>query len=82
MRTPSEYKGKIFKLKKDSPTFLDIQEENKSSNVKDESTSIIIEDWAENVCRKETFYTKNKLYGHLDKSNLARMVSIDELEIE
>ena len=25
---------------------------------------------------------KNKLYGHLDKSNLARMVSIDELEIE
>lgn len=82
MRTPSKYKGKIFKLKKDSPTFLDIQEENKSSAVKDESTAIVIEDWAENVCKKETFYTKNKLYGHLDKSNLARMVSIDELEIE
>lgn len=82
MRIPSEYKGKTLRLKRDSPTFLDIQEENKTSNVKDESTSIIIEDWAENVCGKETFYTKDKLYGHLNKSNLARMVGIDELEIE
>lgn len=82
MRTPSEYRGKTLKLKKDSPTFLDISEENKTANDKDESTAIVIEDWAENVCGKETFYTKDKLYGHLDKSNLARMVSIDELEIE
>lgn len=81
MRTPSEYKGKTLKLKKDSPTFLEIQEENKSSNIKDNSTAIVIEDWAENVLAKENFYTKDKLYGHLDKSNLARMVSIDELEI-
>ena len=58
MRMPSEYKGKTFKLKKDSPTFLDILEENKTAVDKDESTAIVIEDWAENVCRKETFYTK------------------------
>ena len=82
MRIPSEYKGKTLQLKQDSPTFLDIQKENKTTNNKDKSTAIVIEDWAENVCKKETFYTKDKLYGHLDKSHLARIVSIDELEIE
>lgn len=81
MRTPSEYKGKTLKLKKDSSTFLEIQEENKTSKIKDESTSVIIEDWAENVLKKETFYTKDKLYGHLNHSYLSVIVGLDELDI-
>lgn len=82
LRTPSKYKGQKIKLKETSKTFLDLQEENKSSSDKDESTSIIIEDWTENVLGKTTVFIKDTLYGHLDQSNLARIVGLDELELD
>lgn len=76
MRTPSEDKGKKIKLKETSRTFLELKEEQ------DESTSIIIEDWAENVLGKTNDFIKERLYGHLDKSNLSRIVDLDELDLD
>ena len=77
IRTQSEYKGKLLKLKEDSKTLKELSVEGE-----DESTAILVEDWAENVLNKTTFLTKDKLYGHLDKSNLARIVGLDELELD
>lgn len=76
------YKGKEFKLKKNSPTYLSIKYLSIKDDKSDDSDSIIIEDWAEKVCNKATFITKGKLYGHLNKSGCARIVSIDELDMK
>lgn len=76
MRQPSEYKGKKIKLKETSRTYMELQEEQ------DDSTFIIIEDWAENVLEKTNEFIKDRLYGHLDKSNLSRIVDLDELELD
>jgi hypothetical protein len=76
------YKGKEFKLKKNSPTYLSIKYLSIKDDKSDDSDSIIIEDWAEKVCNKATFIAKGKLYGHLNKSGCARIVSIDELDMK
>lgn len=75
MLKTSEYKGKKIQLKKTSKTYFCLQKEQ------DESTAIIIEDWAENVYRKTNDLIKGKLYGHLDRSGFARIVDLDELEL-
>lgn len=76
------YKGKEFKLKKNSPTYLSIKYLSIKDDKSDDSDSIIIEDWAEKVCNKTTFITKGKLYGYLNKSGCARIVSINELDMK